>query len=131
MKTSFLNKFVSTSIEKTKNMLFNGASAVMDKIWSVDGGLKSTEAQPSQPAVTPAPSQLLLKGQTLIGQNGRLTKANCAQGELARKKYSSEFLTFELFRQLRYICWYIQCIVAAVDTISSLFNQNATGMVHF
>ena len=64
-------------------MLFNGASAVMDKIWSVDGGSKSTEAQPS---VTPAPSQLLLKGQTLIGQNGRLTKANCAQGELARKK---------------------------------------------
>ena len=70
-------------------MLFNGASAVMDKIWSVDGGSKSTEAQPS---VTPAPSQLLLKGQTLIGQNGRLTKANCAQGE---KKYIYIFSKFQ------------------------------------
>ncbi|CAL8294998.1 unnamed protein product [Arctogadus glacialis] len=77
----FGGKYRQEIYEKTKNMLFNGASAVMDKIWSVDGGVKSTEAQPSQPAVTPAPSQLLLKGQTLIGQNGRLTKANCAQGQ--------------------------------------------------
>ena len=75
----------------------------MDKIWSVDGGSKSTEAQPS---VTPAPSQLLLKGQTLIGQNGRLTKANCAQGELARKKKK---YMHALFRHLlmRHI-WYLQ-----------------------
>ncbi|KAG7281208.1 hypothetical protein CRUP_019733 [Coryphaenoides rupestris] len=44
----------------------------MGTIWKADGGEKCTEAQPSQP---------LLKGQTLIGQDGRLTKSSCPQGK--------------------------------------------------
>ncbi|CAL8286207.1 unnamed protein product [Lota lota] len=73
----FGGKYRQEIYEKTKNLLFSGASAVMGKIWNVDGGEKGTEARAPQPSVTPAPNQLLLKGQTLIGQDGRLTKANC------------------------------------------------------
>lgn len=57
--------------EKTKNLLFNGAKAVVGTIWS--GEEKRVE--------TPASSQTLLRGQTLIGHDGRLTKSTRAQGE--------------------------------------------------
>ncbi|KAK0132312.1 Apoptosis regulatory protein Siva [Merluccius polli] len=70
----FGGKYRQEIYEKTKTLLFNGASAVMGTIWKADGGEKCTGAPP------PAPTQSLLKGQTLIGQDGRLTKANCAQG---------------------------------------------------
>ncbi len=65
------------SSEKTKNLLLNGAKAVMGKIWT--GEESCTEQRPT--AETPACSQSLLKGQTLIGRDGKLTKANTAQGE--------------------------------------------------
>ncbi|KAM4625423.1 apoptosis regulatory protein Siva [Polymixia lowei] len=76
----FGNKYRQEIYEKTKNLLFNGARAVMGKIWNVDGQEKCTDPQPAEQAVTPACSQMLLKGQTLIGQDGRLTRAATAQG---------------------------------------------------
>lgn len=60
---------------KTKSLLFNGAKAVMGKIWTGD------EIQPTGPAEIPACSQTLLRGQRLIGHDGKLTKANVTQGE--------------------------------------------------
>lgn len=64
--------------EKTKNLLFNGAKAVMGKIWT--GEEMSTEPQPTGQAETPA-GHALLRGQTLIGHDGRLMRANTAQGQ--------------------------------------------------
>lgn len=59
-------------------MLFNGAKAVMGKIWT--GEESSTDQQPTGQVETPA-CQTLLRGQTLIGCDGRLMRANTAQGE--------------------------------------------------
>lgn len=64
--------------EKTKNLLFNGAKAVVGKIWT--GEERSTEQQPTGQAETPA-GHALLRGQTLIGHDGRLMRANTAQGQ--------------------------------------------------
>lgn len=55
-------------------MLFNGAKTLMGKVWS--GEERCTE-RPE----TPACCQVLLRGQTLIGHDGRLTRTNAAQGE--------------------------------------------------
>ncbi|XP_029349448.1 apoptosis regulatory protein Siva [Echeneis naucrates] len=66
--------------EKTKGLLFTGAKAVMGKIWT--GEEKCTNPRPPGQVETPACSQTLLKGQTLIGHDGRLTKANVAPGAL-------------------------------------------------
>ncbi|XP_034078459.1 apoptosis regulatory protein Siva isoform X2 [Gymnodraco acuticeps] len=76
----FGNKYRQEIYSKTKNLLFNGAKAVMGKIWT--GEESSTNPQPNGQAETPACSQTLLRGQTLIGQDGRLTRVNSAQGEL-------------------------------------------------
>ncbi|XP_034051389.1 apoptosis regulatory protein Siva isoform X2 [Thalassophryne amazonica] len=64
------NKYRQEIYEKTKNLLFNGSKTVTGKIWN--GEDKS--------AVSPACSTSLLKGQTLIGQDGRLTRAGTASG---------------------------------------------------
>ncbi|XP_060919203.1 apoptosis regulatory protein Siva [Labrus mixtus] len=64
--------------EKTKNLLFNGAKAVMGKIWP--GEERNNDPQPTGQVETPAYSQALLRGQTLIGHDGRLTRGNAAQG---------------------------------------------------
>ncbi|XP_029983537.1 apoptosis regulatory protein Siva [Sphaeramia orbicularis] len=77
----FGNKYRQEIYEKTKNLLFNGAKAAMGKIWT--GEEKSMEMQPNGQVETPATSQTLLRGQTLIGQDGRLTKATSAQGASA------------------------------------------------
>ncbi|KAF7665024.1 hypothetical protein LDENG_00158420 [Lucifuga dentata] len=74
----FGNKYRQEIYEKTKNLLFNGTKTVMGKIWN--GEEKCTNSQCSEQAETPACSQTLLKGQTLIGQDGRLTRANAQQG---------------------------------------------------
>ncbi|XP_053191746.1 apoptosis regulatory protein Siva [Scomber japonicus] len=66
----FGHKYKQEIYEKTKNLLFNGAKAVVGTIWS--GEEKRVE--------TPASSQTLLRGQTLIGHDGRLTKSTRAQG---------------------------------------------------
>lgn len=72
----FGNKYREEIHEKTKNLLFNGAKAVMGKIWTGEG--RPSEPQPNGQAETPASSQALLRGQTLIGHDGRLTRTNAA-----------------------------------------------------
>lgn len=66
------------STDKTKNLLFNGAKTVMGKTWTSEE--KSGEWQPSGPVETPA-CQTLLRGQMLIGQDGRLKKSNTARSD--------------------------------------------------
>lgn len=75
----FVCLFVLYYPEKTKNLLFNGAKAVRGKIWT--GEERCPDPQPSGPADSPACSQALLRGQTLIGHDGRLTRVSSAQGE--------------------------------------------------
>ncbi|XP_016114656.1 apoptosis regulatory protein Siva-like, partial [Sinocyclocheilus grahami] len=67
--------FFPSQLEKTKNLLFNGTKAMMGRIWKSD-------ALVSDPtAVSPAPGhQTLLKGQTRIGLDGRLQRADAAPG---------------------------------------------------
>ncbi|XP_049917487.1 apoptosis regulatory protein Siva [Epinephelus moara] len=72
----FGNKYRQEIYAKTKNLLFNGAKAVMGKIWT--GEERCIDPQPTGQPETPACSQTLLKGQTLIGHDGRLTRANAA-----------------------------------------------------
>lgn len=64
-------------LEKTKNLLFTGAKAVMGKIWAGEEG--RTELHPTEEAEAPT-GHVLLKGQTLIGHDGRLMKASRAPG---------------------------------------------------
>uniref|UniRef100_A0A8D3A0W9 SIVA1, apoptosis-inducing factor n=2 Tax=Scophthalmus maximus TaxID=52904 RepID=A0A8D3A0W9_SCOMX len=72
------NKYRQEIYAKTKNLLFNGAKAVMGTIWT--GEEKCADPQPTGQAETPTCSQTLLRGQTLIGQDGRLTRASDAPG---------------------------------------------------
>ncbi|XP_042243745.1 apoptosis regulatory protein Siva [Thunnus albacares] len=74
----FGNKYRQEIYEKTKSLLFNGAKAVVGTIWT--GEEKCADPQPTRPAETPASGQSLLRGQTLIGYDGRLTKATRAPG---------------------------------------------------
>lgn len=76
------------SAEKTKNLLFNGAKTVMGKIWTSEEG--SSQQQPSGRVETAA-CQTLLRGQMLIGLDGKLRKANAAQSEP-----SSDMIMFSL-----------------------------------
>ncbi|XP_069008113.1 apoptosis regulatory protein Siva [Embiotoca jacksoni] len=68
----FGHKYRQEIYEKTKVLLFSGAKTVMSKIWT--GEEKDAEPLPA------AGSQSLLRGQTLIGQDGRLTGARAARG---------------------------------------------------
>lgn len=70
--------------EKTKNLLFNGAKAVMGKLWTGEEG--STEQHPTEQAETPA-GHALLKGQTLIGHDGRLMRTSKAPGQIQVTNY--------------------------------------------
>ncbi|KAF3701339.1 Apoptosis regulatory protein Siva CD27-binding protein [Channa argus] len=74
----FGNKYRQEIYEKTKNLLFNGAKTVMGKLWT--GEEKCYDMQPTGQTETPAYSQTLLRGQTQIGHDGRLTRTNPAQG---------------------------------------------------
>lgn len=74
----FGNKYRQEIYEKTKNLLFNGAKAVMGKLWN--GEEKGTDPRPTGQPETSECSQPLLRGQTLIGHDGRLTRARFAQG---------------------------------------------------
>ncbi|KAM6961291.1 apoptosis regulatory protein Siva [Aplochiton taeniatus] len=68
--------------DKTKTLLFNGARAVMGKLWNVEGDAKKfPDPQPEAYTSTPTGTQSLLKGQTLIGQDGRLRRTATGQGE--------------------------------------------------
>lgn len=81
------------SAEKTKNLLFSGAKAVMGKLWTSEGG--SSEEQPGGRSES-SPCQTLLRGQMLIGQDGKLMKAESAQSELP-SHLSMFFLVDEIF----------------------------------
>nr|XP_020470162.1 apoptosis regulatory protein Siva isoform X2 [Monopterus albus] len=73
----FGNKCRHEIYEKTKTLLFNGAKAVMGKICT--GEETCRNLRPKGPAQTPACTQMLLRGQTLIRPDGRLTRVNAAQ----------------------------------------------------
>ncbi|XP_066550280.1 apoptosis regulatory protein Siva [Amia ocellicauda] len=66
------NKYRHKIYEKTKNLMFTGVKAVMGKICREDGTGVGTEASSACPQ--PALGSSLLKGQTLIGQDGKLRK---------------------------------------------------------
>ncbi|XP_030641562.1 apoptosis regulatory protein Siva [Chanos chanos] len=68
--------------EKTKNLLFCGAKAVMGRIWKVEGDGKYSESNSSTQSVVSEAStnQTLLRGQTLIGPDGRLRKSTSTMG---------------------------------------------------
>ncbi|ROI68632.1 Apoptosis regulatory protein Siva [Anabarilius grahami] len=65
--------------EKTKNMLFNGTKAVMGRIWKADGEEKVSDVLVSDPAPG---HQTLLRGQTTIGLDGRLKRADAVPAGL-------------------------------------------------
>ncbi|KAK7141851.1 hypothetical protein R3I94_011517 [Phoxinus phoxinus] len=67
-------KYKQEIYEKTKSLLFSGTRAVMGRIWKADG-----EEKRSDPDLVPGP-QTLLRGQTIIGLDGRLQKAGAAPG---------------------------------------------------
>ncbi|XP_068195226.1 apoptosis regulatory protein Siva [Antennarius striatus] len=77
----FGSKYKQEVYEKTKNLLFNGAKAVMGKLWTGE----ERRADPLSAGHTPTPtsSPTLLRGQTLIGYDGRIKKANSVQGVTA------------------------------------------------
>ncbi|XP_064784398.1 apoptosis regulatory protein Siva-like isoform X2 [Oncorhynchus masou masou] len=75
----FGNTYRQEVFEKTKDLLFNGTKAVMGKIWNVDAE-KCSAIQPSGSGMKPDVSQTLLRGQTLIGQDGRLQRTTPVQG---------------------------------------------------
>lgn len=81
--------------DKTQNLLFNGAKAVMDKIGT--GEETCPDSQPS--GHLSACSQTLLRGQTLIGHDGRLTRTSAAQQgltELSQGKYTVSLINKEM-----------------------------------
>uniref|UniRef100_A0A3B4CW06 Apoptosis regulatory protein Siva n=1 Tax=Pygocentrus nattereri TaxID=42514 RepID=A0A3B4CW06_PYGNA len=72
----FGNKYRQEVYEKTKSLLFNGTKAVMERIWKVDGEGKCSDVDMSSQGhvLQPTNGQMLLKGQTLIGLDGKLKK---------------------------------------------------------
>ncbi|KAL6478051.1 hypothetical protein MHYP_G00138860 [Metynnis hypsauchen] len=72
----FGNTYRQEVYEKTKSLLFNGTKAVMERIWKVDGEGKCSDVDMSNPGhvLQPTNGQMLLKGQTLIGLDGKLKK---------------------------------------------------------
>ncbi|MBN3276476.1 SIVA protein, partial [Polyodon spathula] len=62
------NKYRQEVYEKTKNLLFSGTKAIMGKIWKADD---DSRRRPDQ---SPSPAAALMRGQTLIGQDGTLKR---------------------------------------------------------
>ncbi|XP_016377860.1 apoptosis regulatory protein Siva [Sinocyclocheilus rhinocerous] len=65
-------KYRQEVYEKTKNLLFSGTKAVMGRLWKADGEEKASDALVSH--------QTLLRGQTRIGLDGRLQRADAGPG---------------------------------------------------
>ncbi|XP_023658178.1 apoptosis regulatory protein Siva [Paramormyrops kingsleyae] len=76
----FGNKYRQEIYEKTKNLLFNGTKAVMGRIWKLETEGKASEVEMAGPGEAQAGSHGLLRGQTLIGQDGRLKRTTAAAG---------------------------------------------------
>ncbi|XP_051725027.1 apoptosis regulatory protein Siva [Ctenopharyngodon idella] len=70
-------KYRQEIYEKTKNLLFNGTKAMMGRIWKADGEEKVSDLLVSDPAPG---HQTLLRGQTTIGLDGRLKRADAVPG---------------------------------------------------
>ncbi|XP_028294146.1 apoptosis regulatory protein Siva [Gouania willdenowi] len=69
----FGNQYRQEIYDKTKNLLFVGAKAVTEKIWSGD------DRQPTAHTDESLSNHSLLRGQTQIGQNGRLMRTSSTQ----------------------------------------------------
>ncbi|KAM8833590.1 apoptosis regulatory protein Siva [Synchiropus picturatus] len=65
----FGSRYRKEIYEKTKNLLFNGAKAVVGKIWAGE------EAAP----LPTAAGHTLLRGQTIIGNDGKLARTSGVQ----------------------------------------------------
>ncbi|XP_051578935.1 apoptosis regulatory protein Siva [Myxocyprinus asiaticus] len=76
-------KYKQEIYEKTKSLLFSGTKAVMSRIWNVDGEKESKVSDPTAVSSSVSGHQTLLKGQTLIGADGRLKKTNAVSGPAA------------------------------------------------
>ncbi|TTC14925.1 Apoptosis regulatory protein Siva [Bagarius yarrelli] len=74
----FGNKYRQEVYEKTKNLLFNGTRAVMGRLWKADSEGKCSDVC-NRGEASPA-NQMLLRGQTLIGPDGKLKKAVTVSG---------------------------------------------------
>ncbi|XP_076155847.1 apoptosis regulatory protein Siva [Alosa pseudoharengus] len=74
----FGNMYRQEIYEKTKNLLFNGTKAVMDRLWKVSGEDKSCNGHLSKEAPMANGAHTLLKGQTVIGFDGKLKKTTAA-----------------------------------------------------
>ncbi|XP_056332308.1 apoptosis regulatory protein Siva [Danio aesculapii] len=66
--------------EKTKSLLFNGTKAVMGRIWKAEGEEKLSDVVESDQTSVSAAHQILLRGQTTIGLDGRLHRARSTPG---------------------------------------------------
>ncbi|KAG7466354.1 hypothetical protein MATL_G00163750 [Megalops atlanticus] len=69
----FGNKYRQEIYEKTKNLLFNGAKAVIGKIWKLDGEDDHSDIETTCHTTV---NRTLLRGQTLIGSDGKLRKTS-------------------------------------------------------
>ncbi|XP_048830316.1 apoptosis regulatory protein Siva isoform X2 [Brienomyrus brachyistius] len=76
----FGSKYRQEVYDKTKTLLFNGTKAVMGRIWNLETEGKGSEVEMAGPGEAPAGSHGLLRGQTLIGQDGRLKRGTAAAG---------------------------------------------------
>ncbi|XP_052475550.1 apoptosis regulatory protein Siva-like [Carassius gibelio] len=68
-------KYRQEIYEKTRELLFSGTKAVMSRLWRTDAEEKEADVLVS--------SQTLLRGQTRIGPDGRLQRADAAPGGAA------------------------------------------------
>ncbi|MGH0167903.1 UNVERIFIED_CONTAM: hypothetical protein FKN15_062098 [Acipenser sinensis] len=74
-------RFVENHIgvpKKTTDLLFNGTKAIMGKIWKADDSSRSRAGDQS-----PSPAAALLRGQTLIGQDGTLKRNSAVPNAVA------------------------------------------------
>lgn len=70
----------------------------MERIWKADAEGKCSDVDLSnQSDATPANNQLLLRGQTLIGFDGKLKKAEAVSGKLGQVIFKVEVFGFKFF----------------------------------
>ncbi|XP_061118964.1 apoptosis regulatory protein Siva [Conger conger] len=69
----FGSKYRQEIYEKTKNLLFNGAKAVIGTIWKLDGEGNQSCIETAGPSVI-TENRTLLRGQTMIGLDGKLRR---------------------------------------------------------
>ncbi|XP_015206297.1 apoptosis regulatory protein Siva [Lepisosteus oculatus] len=75
----FGNAYRQEIYAKTKGLLFSGAKAVMERIWKAGSGV-GVDPDDSSPRLAVAVTPTLLRGQTLIGHDGKLRKCDTRSG---------------------------------------------------